>query len=63
MALEPDPFDAVVERVLADPDVRAELAARRAREARGEAVIYSDAEVRERLRKLGVPLLDPPEPE
>jgi len=63
MALAPDPFDAEVERVLADPDFKAEMAARRAREERGEAVIYDDAEVRKRLRDRGVPLLDPPEPE
>ena len=63
MALAPDPFDAEIERVLAHPDFKAEMAALRAREERGEAVTYDDAEVRRRLRDRSVPLLDPPDAE
>lgn len=56
--VEPDPFDKEVERLLADPAIRADLDAQHAAFERGELTTYSHAEVRERLRKLGVPILD-----
>ena len=42
-----------------DPDFHAELEERRELVERGEAVIHDDAEVRRRLRDLGVPLVGP----
>jgi hypothetical protein len=63
MTLAPDPFDSEVERLLADPDFKAELDKRPARVERGDAVVHEDAGVRRRLRDLGVSLLDPTQPE
>ena len=56
--LEPDPFDKDVEQMLRDPVLLAELDEQPAKLDRGELKLYSNDEVRERLRKLGVVLVD-----
>jgi hypothetical protein len=56
--LEPDPFDKVVEELLSDPQLQAELDEQHAKIDRGEAKLYSEDEVATRLRALGVPLPD-----
>lgn len=58
--LEPDPFDKVVENVLQDPQLLAELDEQHAQFERGELKLHGDEEVRTRLRARGVSLLDDP---
>ncbi len=56
--LEPDPFDKVVDELLSDPQLQAELDEQHAKIDRGEARLYTQDEVEARLRALGVPLPD-----
>ena len=58
--LEPDPFDDVVNEMLRDPALIANLDEQHAKLQRGELKTYTNDEVRERLKKRGVPLLDDP---
>jgi hypothetical protein len=58
MALSPDPFDEDLERLLADPEVRARLDELEERRRRGELVLHEDAEVRRRLEARGIRLPD-----
>lgn len=58
--LEPDPFDKEVEAILRDPEVIADLDEQHASLERGDLKSYTNDEVRDRLRTLGVPLLDDP---
>jgi hypothetical protein len=58
LALEPDPFDKVVEAVLNDPDVRASLDEQDVLFERGELKTYTTDEVRAKLKERGVPLVD-----
>ena len=57
---EPDPFDEVIAAMLRDPELIADLDEQHAKFERGELKLFSNAEVRERLRALDVPLLDEP---
>lgn len=56
--LEPDPFDKVVDELLSDPQLQAELDEQHAKIDRGEARLYTQDEVEARLRALGVLLPD-----
>jgi len=56
--VEPDPFDKVVEEMLRDPVLLAELDEQHAKIDRGEAKLRSNEEVRARLLARGVPLRD-----
>lgn len=60
--LEPDPFDKEVEVILGDPEVVADLDEQHAKFERGELKLHTNDAVKERLRTLGVPLLDDPHP-
>ena len=61
--LEPDPFDAIIDEMLRDPNLIANLDEQHAQLKRGELKVYSHEEVGRRLRERGVPLLDDPSSE
>lgn len=61
--LEPDPFDETVEAMLRNPALLADLDEQHAMLDRGELRTFTNDEVRARLERLGVPLLDDPPPE
>lgn len=64
MALAPDPFDAEIEALMADPAFRRELDEFDDRDARGEVQWHDDSKAREVLRRHGIPLLgDAPQPD
>ena len=60
LIFEPDPLDRVVEGLLRDPQIRANLDEQHAQFERGELTVHTTKEVRQRLRKKGASHLDEP---
>ncbi|MFN2569830.1 MAG: hypothetical protein ABR564_09570 [Candidatus Dormibacteria bacterium] len=55
----PDPFDEEIDAMLSDPEVIARLDAIKAKRGSGTLVVHSNDEVREHLRRRGVPVNEP----
>ena len=58
VALAPDPFDAEIEALMADPAFRREFDEFDDRDASGDVQWHDESEAREVLRRHGIPLLD-----